>query len=398
MEKKEGVNGKLKTRKTKAVYDVIIIGGCITGVTTALTLQQNGLNVALLEYSEIGFLTSGCYTTHLNTYFDALNNDIIQTFSARDLDLYSKGGLEALTQIKDNINRFGLECELEEAKSYIYSTNGDEDKLLEKIIESCNRVNLPAKLTAASPFKFQTTKIAAISNQHTINAVKYILGLLEQFRKAGGLVIERCRVLKIEFGKINQLLTSRGKISGEKILYTPQTSRLLNLSPYKFIPYIHYSVSSKLVTNANELAISYDLQEPCHRFISNRHRGADFMVIRGEDHRVVKGKVREDYFQKLTKLLKENYTIDVVLAKWSYVYYKSQYGSPVIEQIKSEYENLYISAGYNPDGMILAALGSKIICDLILGRSNKYKGLFQHKKQTASLAAEDKAQYSGSIE
>ena len=43
-------------------YDVIVVGGGITGLTTALTLKRRGAKVALLEAQRIASGTTG-YTT-----------------------------------------------------------------------------------------------------------------------------------------------------------------------------------------------------------------------------------------------------------------------------------------------------------------------------------------------
>src|SRR5689334_4799011 len=48
-------------------YDVIIVGGGITGVSTALLLQEAGRNCLLLDSHNLCFGTTGGTTAHLNT-------------------------------------------------------------------------------------------------------------------------------------------------------------------------------------------------------------------------------------------------------------------------------------------------------------------------------------------
>ncbi len=57
------------------VFDVLIVGGGITGITTALQLQKAGKKCILAEAQTIGFGTSGGTTAHLNTYME---NDYAQ--------------------------------------------------------------------------------------------------------------------------------------------------------------------------------------------------------------------------------------------------------------------------------------------------------------------------------
>lgn len=375
---------KYKTKK-KPVYDVIIIGGCVTGVSTALLLQKAGLKVALLEYSKIGFLTSGSYTTHLNAYYDALNNDIVQQLDFDSLKLYAEAGKDALKLIESNIAAYNIECEFAPAESYVFSVTKSQEPVLDNIVAVGELVGTGAKYTEKSPFKIPYTKIAAISGQSTLHAVKYISALLAEFKNLGGYVLERCRVLKIEQENNIQLVySSRGKLQCRKILYTPQTSRILNLKPFRFIPYVHYTVAARLDKNSNT-AIAYDAAQPCHRFIAYEKDGDHMLAVRGEDHRVVKGKRREVYFHRLEQKIINHFNAEEIIAKWSYVYYKTDKGLPHIGAIQGT--DRYISAGYNPDGMILASLGSLIISGLILNGHSKYENLFPAKADKMTPSA-----------
>ncbi|MEP6594690.1 MAG: FAD-binding oxidoreductase [Ginsengibacter sp.] len=59
---------------SKDVYDVLIVGGGITGITTALLLQKAGKKCLLVEAKTTGFGASGGTTAHLNTIMDTPYN------------------------------------------------------------------------------------------------------------------------------------------------------------------------------------------------------------------------------------------------------------------------------------------------------------------------------------
>jgi len=52
------------------VYDCLIVGGGITGLTAGVLLQRAGKKVALAEAHNAGFGTTGGTSAHINTFAD----------------------------------------------------------------------------------------------------------------------------------------------------------------------------------------------------------------------------------------------------------------------------------------------------------------------------------------
>ena len=67
-------------RADAELYDVIIAGGGITGISTALQLQKAGKKCLVLEANNLCFGTTGGTTAHLNTLLDTTYNRIISFF------------------------------------------------------------------------------------------------------------------------------------------------------------------------------------------------------------------------------------------------------------------------------------------------------------------------------
>lgn len=66
------VNGYITKSATlpDELMDVAIIGGGITGLSTAYNLQKNGKKCILIESHTIGFGTTGGTTAHINTLLE----------------------------------------------------------------------------------------------------------------------------------------------------------------------------------------------------------------------------------------------------------------------------------------------------------------------------------------
>ena len=71
-----------KTKKAgKNRFDVLIVGGGVTGITTALQLQKSGLQSVVAEAHNLCFGTTGGTTAHLNTFLDRAYSEIEKKFS-----------------------------------------------------------------------------------------------------------------------------------------------------------------------------------------------------------------------------------------------------------------------------------------------------------------------------
>src|SRR6186713_1519191 len=71
----------LKTASVEEVYDVIIVGGGITGITTGLLLQEAGKKCLIIEAENLCYGTTGGTTAHLNTLLDTPYTTISKNFS-----------------------------------------------------------------------------------------------------------------------------------------------------------------------------------------------------------------------------------------------------------------------------------------------------------------------------
>src|SRR5688572_23470913 len=92
------------------IVDVLIVGGGITGLSTALELQKAGKQCLLIEASTIGFGTTGGTTAHLNTYLDTTYDIIENDFGEKYAQLVFKATSEAIDSIKKNVEEYNIDC------------------------------------------------------------------------------------------------------------------------------------------------------------------------------------------------------------------------------------------------------------------------------------------------
>jgi len=156
------INSDGQTPLPDQVFDVIIIGAGITGVTTALQLQQQGKRCLLVEARQSGFGTTGGTTAHLNTFLDTTYPEIDSAFGKDASKLVAKATKKSIQNIYQNLTEIGFDADFVYLDGYLFSQNDEETKMLNNIFESaveagvdvevCNENGLPIKFDRSIKF------------------------------------------------------------------------------------------------------------------------------------------------------------------------------------------------------------------------------------------------------
>ena len=89
--------------------DVVIVGGGITGLTSAYLLVNEGLKVALLEADKLLNGTTGHTTAKITAQHDLIYDEFLQNFGRTTARLYYEANTEALNFIKETISEHGIQ-------------------------------------------------------------------------------------------------------------------------------------------------------------------------------------------------------------------------------------------------------------------------------------------------
>lgn len=86
-------------------FDVAIVGAGITGWSCATAMLGKGMKCIVLESRNAGFGSTGGTSAHLNTFFDASYDEVINDFGMDNAQLLAASGKDAISIIRKNISR-----------------------------------------------------------------------------------------------------------------------------------------------------------------------------------------------------------------------------------------------------------------------------------------------------
>ncbi|MGN6566446.1 MAG: NAD(P)/FAD-dependent oxidoreductase, partial [Flavipsychrobacter sp.] len=354
------VNGWEKNK----VYDVLIVGGGITGLTTALLLQKEGKKCILAEAHNLGFGTTGGSSAHLNTILDSTYAEIEKNFDADSAKQVASDTREAMDLIEGLINTHQIDCDFAYKTAYLLANTEKEDKELDKIREASENAGIVVNEAANVPLPLPHTKALRFEFQAQFHPVKYIYGLAHAFEEAGGIILQGCYVNDVEHSQHFTANTSLGNIDCELVVYATHIPPGLSIMHLRCAPYRSYVAAFRLKTGMYPDALAYDLQDPYHYFRSHKIGDQDYLIVGGFDHKTGHNDNTEYIFTELEAYVGQYYDVESASYKWSSQYYVPADGLPYIGLLPGA-EKIYIATGYNGNGLILGTLAAKLICKMI---------------------------------
>ncbi len=179
--------------------DVVVVGGGLTGITSALLLGEAGLRVALVERGKVGGIDTGCTSAHLTCVVDAHFDDLVSHARPRS----RAGGLgcrlgrhrssEAL------VDRYAIDCDFSFVPGYLHididAAPADEKK--ERAAPARRgsarvRDGVRRRLRGRSPVS--GTPAMRVENQAKFHPRKYLRALLKEMPNRGVDVFEESNV------------------------------------------------------------------------------------------------------------------------------------------------------------------------------------------------------------
>lgn len=359
-----------------SIFDVIIVGGGITGLTTALLLQQQGKRCVLAEAHNLGFGTTGGTTAHLNTILDIPYYQIQKDFGEDDAKIVAEGTREAIGIVERLVREYQIDCGFERKAACLYAQTPDEADELQKIVDAAREVGVDASWAEETPVPIPFVKAAIFSEQAQMHPTRYIFGLAKAFAEAGGIILEQCHINDVKAGGLVTAYTSTGDLRASSLVYATHLPPGLNIFNFRCAPYRSYAAAFVLSSGQYPDGLAYDLKDPYHYFRSQETDGNKYLIAGGYDHKTGHNENTGHSFLELEAYVKRYFGDAEAAYKWSSQYYESDDGLPYIGAMP-EQENVYVATGYGGNGITLGTLAGRIISDLIVTGSSKYADVFE---------------------
>ncbi|MGX5820085.1 FAD-dependent oxidoreductase [Chitinophaga lutea] len=358
-------------------YDVIIAGGGITGLSTALRLQEEGKRCLLLEAREIGFGTTGGTTAHINTLLDTPYSLIAKNFGEENAAMVAKAASGAVAQIRENIGKYDIRCGFSTAAAYLFAQDEEQEKELDKITEATSKAGIPVTDTDHIPIPIPFRRAIRVPGQAQFHPLEYLFALAKTFEHLGGAILQECPVTAADVVKEGvEVETERGVFKAGCLIYATHIPPGVNLLHLRCTPYRSYAVAAELADNAYPEDLCYDMEDPYHYFRTQEVEGRRYLIAGGKDHRTGEEANTAARFLQLESEVSKHFKVRQFSFRWSSQYYEPADGLPYIGRLPGFSDNVYVATGFGGNGMTYSAVAAKLLTDLIVKGESPYEQLF----------------------
>jgi gamma-glutamylputrescine oxidase len=362
-------------------FDVIIIGGGLTGASAALELAKNGINCAIIEAKKIGHGASGrngglvCsgYRHDQSWFEEKLGNQL-----AKDLWDISEAAKKHLVSILSEYNidadyQSGLAFCAHNQKMFDYLINDKmhlETKYNYQKLEIIDKANCPNELSTNAYFG------AIIDNgAGKINPLKLLYGIAQSVLKYGAKIFENTKANSVSYigGKIS-INTNNGDFTAKEVLFCGD-GYLGGINPKieaKVMP-----ISSFVITTEK---LDFDILPNIAgamdtKFVVNYfHKTHDNRLLFGGGEKYtpkwpkdIKNFVRNNLLKIYPQL--ENVKIDYA---WGGSLGITSTRLPFVAEVE---KNIYTAAGYSGQGVLFSPFFGTILAKKLLGQKREFATL-----------------------
>jgi glycine/D-amino acid oxidase-like deaminating enzyme/nitrite reductase/ring-hydroxylating ferredoxin subunit len=365
--------------------DVVVIGGGIVGVTTALLLKEAGARVVLLEADRIGHGVTGHTTAKVSSQHGFAYDRLASRFGADAAAIYGAANESALRWIADRVESDGIDCDFRRRPSFAYVS--EDRELAEREARAARDAGLPASLVDETPLPYPVAAAVRFDDQAEFHVHKYLLALAAQLEGDGCHVFERSRAAEVGTYEGLRVKTPGGHVrAGEIVLATHYPFLDRTLAFARVHPQRSYALACRIAGEPPEgMFISGD--GPTRSVRAAPVAGEELLLVGGEGHRPGTGGDTEERYAALERFAREHWDVQSVEYRWSSQDNTTIDTLPYVGHARPGAKHVWMATGFAKWGMTGGTAAALLLADLIQARPNPAADLFDPNRLTLRASA-----------
>jgi glycine/D-amino acid oxidase-like deaminating enzyme/nitrite reductase/ring-hydroxylating ferredoxin subunit len=357
--------------------DVVVVGAGISGLTTALLLQNEGRRVTVIEMHKVATGTTGHTTGKVTSQHGLAYTRLVNEHGEDTAKAYGAANEAAIAQVAELAATAHADCDLTRAPAYVYTTGEAMAPAIEQEAAIAARLGLPAKLAEPSEVPFEPA-VAAVRFDHQLHldAYRYCIALADAITAAGGAVHEHTRASNVrEHDDHVVVTTDRGSLRADHVV-------IATLLPFAdsggFFARSRasraYGLSARVRGEAPQgMFITADRPTRSVRPWPAGGRGG--VIVIGEEHDTGVSPDTRRHYQRLEAWTRRTFDVESIVHTWSAQDYMTVDDIPYVGRSPRR-QRTWVATGYRKWGLSNATVGAAVLNSLINDREHPWQSLY----------------------
>lgn len=356
--------------------DIAIVGGGITGITTAYLLAKQGVRVAVIEADRLCNGTTGHTTAKITAQHDLIYHELIAHFGEENARQYYEANEQALQSILSIVKEQNICCDLSSEDAYVYTTEETQLHMLEAEWKAYETLGIDGAYVDQLPLPFSVQGAVMMRNQAQFHPLHYVKTLVDLAVKHGASFYEQTVAQHIETATRPIVQTKNGStITCDTVIIC---THFPFFDPAFYFARLHAERSYVIAVEAHERlqGMYLSANEPKRSLRYTMMDNKPLLLIGGESHKVGQGINMMQHYEALQSFCEHTFGLSNVVYRWSAQDLVTLDRLPYIGPVRASQPHVLVATGYRKWGMTTSTVAAHLLADLSLQKENRYAHLF----------------------
>ncbi|HLR68021.1 MAG TPA: FAD-dependent oxidoreductase [Virgibacillus sp.] len=359
--------------------DVVIVGGGITGITSAYLLANEGMKVALLEADKVLGGTTGHTTAKITAQHGLIYDELIKSLGKNKARLYYEANRDALNFIEKTIHQHQINCDFRRQDAYLYAENEEYARKIKQEAKAYEKLGIDGEIVDKLPLDIIIRNALIMRNQAQFHPLKYLSHLVQHFTDKGGHIFEGTTAVNVESEKEKPVVQTREnkRVTASYVLACSHFPFYEGMGFYSTRMYANRSYIVAAKTKKSFPGGMYiSAGQPTRSLRSVTINGEEMVLIVGESHKTGQGGNTMKHYEALASFGEYVLGMEEIPYRWSAQDLTTLDKVPYVGEITSHQPKILIATGYRKWGMSNGTAAALLLRDQVLDKENHYHALF----------------------
>jgi glycine/D-amino acid oxidase-like deaminating enzyme/nitrite reductase/ring-hydroxylating ferredoxin subunit len=367
--------------------DVLVVGAGVTGLTTALLLQQEGRSVVVVDAGRLGDGVTTHSTVKVTVGHGTAYSAIASSRGREAAQAYADANQAGLRLVRELQRSLDVDCMLEDGLPHlVYAERPEQAGRIEQEAEVAAQVGLPVTLRQDAPLPFDVALAVEFADQAQFHPGQYLAGLARAFVIAGGRLVEGVRATDVdEHVDGCRVRTDAGDVDAGHVVVATQYPFLDRGGQFTQLkPRRSYGVAGLLPPGADP-GMTMNVGSPTRSTRTVELEGERLLVVVGEGHPVGHVHDTAERWVRLQDWARETFGVGDFRYHWSAEEVSTLDKVPFVGRISPVNDRVLVATGFDGWGMTNGSASALMLRDLVLGRDNPWLEVFDARRAQTSL-------------